>query len=375
MNVRKVKSAFLYVKNIALVLLCLVLVTAILPIPVSAQKDDKSKVVRVGWFDSSYNIKDASGRRTGYCYEYERKIAAYTDWKYDYVEGSWVELLQKLENNEIDVLGGVSYTEERSGKMLFPSYAMGTQEYYLYIRADQIGDFNEDYSYFNGRKIGVNKGTVQAELFRDWAEIHNISANLTELSSSEAESVEMLTSGRLDAYIPLDNYLSVDSIIPVAKIGSSDFYFAVNKNRADLLSELDSALGKIKDENRFYGQELLAKYTQDPGASLFLTSEEKAWLSEHSTIRVGYLDNYPAYCDKDDNNGELTGALKDYLEKASDCFANVNITFETTAYPTISDAQQFHVAVILISQNDSELIPAYSEHRTVLEYLTDKTRS
>lgn len=74
---------------------------------------------------------DASGRRTGYCYEYERKIAAYTDWKYEYVEGSWVELLQMLENSEIDMLGGVSYTEERSEKMLFSSYAMGTQEYYL----------------------------------------------------------------------------------------------------------------------------------------------------------------------------------------------------------------------------------------------------
>ena len=36
-----------------------------------------------------------------------------------------------LENSEIDMLGGVSYTEERSEKMLFSSYAMGTQEYYL----------------------------------------------------------------------------------------------------------------------------------------------------------------------------------------------------------------------------------------------------
>lgn len=337
MKIKRIKSAFLHKNHLAVVLLCLVIVMTILPLSVSAQTDDKSEVVRVGWFDSSYNMMDSSGRRSGYCYEYERKIAAYTNWKYEYVEGSWVELLQKLENGEIDMLGGVSFTEERLDKILFSSYAMGTQDYYLYITADQIGDFNEDYSYFNGKKIGVNKGTIQVGLFRNWAEIHNISAELTELSSSEAESINMLTSGELDAYITLDNYLSVETIIPVAKIGSSDFYFAVSKSRPDLLGELDSALGKINDENRFYSQELLAKYTQDAGANMFLSSEEKEWLSQHRTIRMGYIDNYLAYCDKDEQSGELTGALKDYLEKASKCFANVDITFETTAFPTVAE--------------------------------------
>ncbi len=131
MKTKTIQSVFLNMKYIIAVLFLLMLLMAMFSLSVSAQTNDKSKVVRVGWFDSSYNIMDASGRRTGYCYEYERKIAAYTDWKYEYVEGSWVELLQMLENSEIDMLGGVSYTEERSEKMLFSSYAMGTQEYYL----------------------------------------------------------------------------------------------------------------------------------------------------------------------------------------------------------------------------------------------------
>ena len=131
MKTKTIQSVFLNMKYIIAVLFLLMLLMAMFSLSVSAQTNDKSKVVRVGWFDSSYNIMDASGRRTGYCYEYEHKIAAYTDWKYEYVEGSWVELLQMLENSEIDMLGGVSYTEERSGKMLFSSYAMGTQECYL----------------------------------------------------------------------------------------------------------------------------------------------------------------------------------------------------------------------------------------------------
>ncbi|MBQ9461319.1 MAG: transporter substrate-binding domain-containing protein [Clostridia bacterium] len=312
--------------------------TAMIPLSVSAQTSTQSKVVRVGWFDSSYNRKDSAGRRSGYSYEYQRKIAAYTGWTYEYVEASWPELMTMLENGDIDILSDVSYKEERAEKMLFSSYPMGTEAYYLYITERQLNDFNEDFSYFNGKTIGVNKGSVQAGLFREWAEHRGIKAELTELTKSEPDSVDMLVKGELAAYITLDNYLSVETLIPVAKIGSSDIYFAVNKSRPDLLNDLDNALSRIQDENPFYSLELYNEHIQDTGANLFLTSKEKGWLSGHSAIRVGYLDNYLAYCDKDEKSGELNGALKDYLEKASDCFANGHIDFEASAYSTVSDA-------------------------------------
>lgn len=160
------------------------------------------------------------------------------------------------------------------------------------------------------------------------------------MTQSETESVRMLENGEIDAYITLDNYLNVDRIIPVAKVGFSDFYFAVSKSRIDLLDELNTALSKIQDENRFYSQELYAKYVRNTGANLFLSSGEKKWLYEQGKIRVGYLDNYLAYCAADKKTRKLTGALKDYLEKASGCLANANLQFETVAYPTVADAMQ-----------------------------------
>ena len=39
----------------------------------------KEKIVRVGWYDSAYNLIDKQGRRSGYGYEYQRRIAANTD--------------------------------------------------------------------------------------------------------------------------------------------------------------------------------------------------------------------------------------------------------------------------------------------------------
>ena len=57
--------------------------------------------------------------------KYQQAVAAHTGWKYEYVEGSWAELMSMLKNGQIDLLGGISYTEERSTSMLFSVIAYG----------------------------------------------------------------------------------------------------------------------------------------------------------------------------------------------------------------------------------------------------------
>ncbi len=321
-------------------MICLALLITMLPFSAAAQTEHTRKVVRVGWYDSSYNQVDASGRKTGYSYEYQRKLAAYTGWTYEYVEGSWAELFQKLKDGEIDLMSGVTYTEERTEQMLFPDYKMGSEEYYIYISADNADKFQDDYTYFNGKSIGVNKGTVQAGYFKKWAEKENVHANLVELALTEGESVAKLLNGKLDGFITLDTYFDTDAMIPVAKIGYSDIYFAVSRERSDLLEDLNMALRYIQNENRFYNDDLYAKYVQNTGVHLFADSREKEWLTKHGAIKVGYLDNYLAFCAKDEKTGELTGALKDFLEEASGCLANIRIDFKTTAYPTMAEAMR-----------------------------------
>ena len=44
----------------------------------------------------AYHITGENGDRSGYGYEYEQAVAAYTGWTYEYVEGGWSELLEKL---------------------------------------------------------------------------------------------------------------------------------------------------------------------------------------------------------------------------------------------------------------------------------------
>ena len=323
-------------RALAAALLCAALFAGLLP--ARAKAEGAGKTVRVGWYESAFNRTDEYARRSGYAYEYQRKIAAYTGWTYEYVEGSWPELLQKLIDGEIDLLSDVSYTDDRRGQMLFAGLPMGSETYYIFVAPDNGEITSEDYATLNGKRIGVNRDSIQKDLFLTWAAHHDIHAELIELTDSQSASMAMLRDGRLDAYITMDVFGSSGDVEPVWKIGASDFYFAVSRDRHDLLAELDAALNRIQDENHFYNLELYEKYFHTSGSDLFLTAEERDWLAGHGTIRVGYQDNYLAFCATEPETGALTGALKDYLAYASTGFENAVLDFTPIAYPSAGAA-------------------------------------
>ncbi len=90
-----------------------------------------------------------------------------------------------LEAGEIDLMSDVSYTPEREARMLFPSLPMGTEEYYLFVAPDNTEISQTDFSTLNGRRVGVNKGSVQATYFEEWARRNAVSAELVELTTTE----------------------------------------------------------------------------------------------------------------------------------------------------------------------------------------------
>lgn len=326
------------VKRIAVFALLLTIgISWIMPLSVHAQEEEQ-KVVRVGWYESTYCYRDSYGRRRGMAYEYQQKIAAHTGWKYEYVEDSWPNLLQMLMDGEIDLLSDVSYTKERTDHMLFPALPMGSESYYLYVDADNTVITQEDLSSLNGKKIGVNKGSFQVDLLRDWADQYELSVNIVELTNDETYFMSMLADGKIDALVSMDSVGAEERVIPVCKIGASDYFFAVNKQRSDLLAELNSALSAIQDEDPFYNQKIAEEYVNLLRTNAFITPVQDNWLKEHGTIRVGYREDYLPFCATDKKTGELTGALKDYLVQASNCLKNADIRFEAVPYSTTDDA-------------------------------------
>lgn len=325
---------------IAILTCVIVALSVLLPLRSGAGNEAESQdaeVIRAGWHEAPYFYVDAFGRSFGYSYEYQQKVAAYTGWNYEYVEGGWSDLLRMLKDGEIDILANVSYTEERAKDYLFADLPMGTESYYVFVSPDNQDITSGNYASLGGKTVGVAKGSIQSELFRQWAETHGVTVELKELTSTEDESILMLGE-QLDAFVTMDVNADPKKAVPVWKIGSSDFFFAVNKNRPDLLGRLNAAMSKIQDENINFNRQLSDKYLKSTETNVFLSKEELDWLSAHGTIRVGYQDNYLAFCAKDSETGELTGALKEYLDYASSAFENAAPVFEAIAYPSASAA-------------------------------------
>ena len=311
-------------------LVCLAVLLWAVSLSSALAQETQAKVVRVGFFPCPFNIRDENGHMSGYAYDYQQDLAAYTGWTYEYVEASWPELLQMLRRGEIDLLSDVSYTPEREGEMLFSAHAMGTESYYLYIRNRDTDIDRQDDSTLNGKRIGINAGSLQAELFDEWAQKNGVQAEVIPCNGDNAMQ-GMMASGELDAVVAVDSY-SFENTVPMVRIGGSDFYFAINAERPDLKAELDDAMVLLLSQNRYYNESLYQKYL-NANANKSLQAEDLAWLQAHGTIRVGYLDDYLAYCDRDDATGELTGALRDFLSIAQDSLYNATLAFEPVAFP------------------------------------------
>ena len=200
-----------------------------LSLPVTAlalalAREPEHKVVRVGWFESPFNYSDRFGRRTGYAYEYQQKIAAYTGWDYEFVEGSFPDLMEKLVKGEIDLMSDVSYTEERGEMMLFSSLPMGAEAYYAFVAADATEYKQGDARAFEGKRVGINKGSYQEMLFREWERKNGVHAQVVELTGTHEESIAMLSRGEIDSFVTIDAYGDTDVYTPVFKVGQSEFF-------------------------------------------------------------------------------------------------------------------------------------------------------
>ena len=237
-------------KKRAMLSLCLLLALMFALFPSAQASKPEEKIVRVGWYESAFHRTDQFGRRSGYGYEYQQRIAIYTGWKYEYVEGSWSQLLEKLIAGEIDLLSDVSYTPERAEKILYSTEAMGSEDYHVFIAPTNTEIRPDDFSTFNGKRLGVNKNSIQEQLFIDWAEKHDVHPEIIELSVKTPEMLEMLANGEIDMLVTLDTYGNSADIVPVCKIGSAMSYFGINKNRPDIRRELDVAMNRIFEDNR-----------------------------------------------------------------------------------------------------------------------------
>ena len=135
--------------------------------------------------DDTYDKINGNGKRSGYGYEYLQKIAGYTGWNYEYVDCTWENCFDKLKNDELDMIEGISYTEERAENMLFSAIPMGDERYYVYVKLDHTDISSSDTASFHGKKIGVLMGYLSEMVLNEWEKKYNLHTQHVNVSNNE----------------------------------------------------------------------------------------------------------------------------------------------------------------------------------------------
>ena len=295
------------------------------------QTKEQKKIIRIGSFEDTFNYVDQNGVRRGYGYELMQALAGYTGWKFEYVKCDWSNCFEMLENGEIDVMGDISYTDERAEKMLFSDEPMGEEKYILYTDLSNIDIGMSDFKSLDGKRVGVLMGTEPEIMLTEWENKNGIQTEHVNVSNND-DVEKKLANHEIDGFVSLEESIwSEQGISSVTMVGKSGIYFAINKERSDIKSELDFAMRQLEQDSPFFKADLYKKYfTLDYNQSL--TGEEKSWLEEHGSIQIGFLDNDPSIFSMDEESGKLAGTLAEYISYAKDCLGNQTLEFGIHAY-------------------------------------------
>ena len=318
-------------RALAIVLAALAVLSSIAPVQAfAADSSQPVKTVRVGWLVNNEGFQDGTPgeRLSGWGYEYLQTLSYYTPgWRYEYVSGTFTELMDMLEAGEIDLMPNISYSEERTQKLLFSSNPEGTERYYIYAKPDRDDLTKGDPQALQGLTIGYNPDVMQTFVGQQWLTNEGITCTYREYDGGSM-LFDALANNEVDAII-MNDTTSSPSASPMFYIGSSDYYFAVPKSRPDLMDDINAAMSAIARVNPRYNDEVKANYSAQNSGSSSLTGPERSWLKANdNTITIGYLKNKLPYCTQNDD-GEMEGSLASLATTLHDKFG---ITVATVAF-------------------------------------------
>ena len=326
-------------RALAIVLAALTVLGAVMPAPAfAAQTEQPVKTVRVGWLVNNEGFQDGTPgeRLSGWGYEYLQTLSYYTPgWQYEYVSGTFTELMDKLDAGEIDLMPNISYSEERAQKLLYSSNPEGTERYYIYAKPDRDDLSTGDPEALQGLTIGCNTGVMQTTVGQQWLANEGIACTYKEIPSG-GDLFAALANDEVDAII-MNDTISSPNASPMFYVGSSDYYFAVPKSRPDLMDDINSAMAAINRVNPRYNDEVKSNYSAQNSGSSSLTASERAWLKENNNIvTLGYITGKLPYCNEGED-GEMEGSLASLATTLHDKF---DITVKTVAFDSNEKLQK-----------------------------------
>ncbi len=279
---------------------------------VAVYANTRTERVRVGYYENEV-FQEGAGEgevKSGYAYEYYRKLSEYTGWEYEYVYGEFSDLYQMLLDGEIDLLAGLAMREDRTRIIGYPDAVMGNESYYLVKHEEDI-NITANSASLNGIMIGVLDSAMVGTLNK-YLDEHHVDAEIVTypdytrlFDAFDSHEVNVLAAESDGAY-------GREHAEVLTVFGTSDYYLCVNINRPELLTELNSAQALLAANEPNYLSSLRAKYYSVSVTAQAFSEAEREWMDTHKTLNIGYLENYLPYSDTD-KSGNVTGVIKDMI--------------------------------------------------------------
>ena len=172
-----------------------------------------------------------------------------------------------------------------------------------------------DFKSLDGKRVGVLMDTEPEIMLTEWENKNGIHTEHVNVNNDN-DVEKKLANHEIDAFVSLEESIwSEQGISSVTTIGKSGIYFAINKERSDIKTELDYAMRQLEQDSPLFKADLYKKYFTLEYIQV-LTGKEKVWVEEHGGIQIGFLNNDPAIFSMDEETGKLTGMLAEYISKA-----------------------------------------------------------
>ena len=223
---------------------------------VSADDSVSSITVKVGLYENSPKIfTDEEGNASGFWPAIVEYIASREGWEIEYVRGTWTECLARLENNEIDIMPDVAYTEERAALYAFSNETVYVSWSRVYARRgvsiESVLDLQE-------KDVAVLRGSVNVEGpegIKKLVSAFGVNCTFIELDSY-IKVFELIDSGEADAAVVSKDFGNLheadfDVVRTAILFQPASLYFAFPKGPSStpyLIERVDYHVKELKED-------------------------------------------------------------------------------------------------------------------------------
>ena len=198
-----------------------------------------------------YEFLDSNGKPTGYNVELTRAIAEVMGLQVEFRLGGWSEQLRDLKEGKIDLLQGISWSEQRAAQIDFtPPHTVVNHAIFARRESPTVSSLAE----LKGKKVTLHRdGIMHEQLLRQ-----GYGPDLVP-TPTPADALRLLASGQCDyavvAIVPgmyIIREYKLTNLVPVARsIASQKYGYGVRKGNAELLAKMTEGLAILKKTGQY----------------------------------------------------------------------------------------------------------------------------